>query len=161
MNTLVYMKPAKDGGKITIDASMLNAWEDQNSFVDRTIQNAKARGRRVIVISHIPPGPGAGWNKAAHKALAAILDKHEDSIMAVLMGDTNENLMRSIGNTVSMVVAGISTRAPNNPIFREFAVDEDLNEISDMTTYYNVISPLLLVCVLNESCHFTGHPAIE
>lgn len=101
------------------------------------MREASEKNRRVVIISHIPPGPEKGWLPEAEIALALVLQQHNNTLMALLVGDSNANEYRTIGNTVGMVVAGVSLRFPNNPVFRSLIVDPDANEIVGMKTYYN------------------------
>eukprot|EP00656_Telonema_subtile_P053080 TRINITY_DN756_c0_g1_i4.p1 TRINITY_DN756_c0_g1~~TRINITY_DN756_c0_g1_i4.p1 ORF type:complete len:510 (+),score=155.35 TRINITY_DN756_c0_g1_i4:132-1661(+) len=135
INTLL----CDDRRKINISMDMRTAWKDQNQWLDAELTRAAAAGRKAVIVSHVPPGPGQGWAHDAHLGFSQTITKHQKTIMSLLFGDMNQEVYRSIGGVVAMVVAGVSPRVPNNPVFREFEVDKITAELNDIRTFYNDI----------------------
>lgn len=119
----------------------------QFAWLNDTLWQLGAAGRKVLVVGHIPPcvdSFGARphlWHQDYLTALNGLLALHRETITALLFGHLHADEFRipvldgQVG--LPLLLAGSLTPLyKNNPSFRVVTVDDDTGELLDYEVYY-------------------------
>lgn len=150
LNTVInsHKFVVNDGSDPTKDRDQQMAW------LTAQLADAKAKGEKVYLAMHVPPGMDAYAGKpmwAKHKGKAKWLNQflglvaqYQSTIAGVLYGHTHMDEVRRLydakGNMTEAALCcpGVTPQHNNNAGFKTVEYDASSKELMDFTTYYTV-----------------------
>lgn len=125
----------------------------QFAFLESILEEAKTTGKKVMIISHIPPG--LWWPKIYsltekhNKRLVKLLAKYSGIIIGSYFGHNHMDQFMLVRDEVSaefiswvLATPAVNTWMGNgrNPAIRLIAIDSDSGDIRQLTQYYMKLS---------------------
>lgn len=157
LNTVIYSRKFQnvDGG------NQLDYGNEQMTWLNNQLTEAKAAGDKVYIAMHIPPGMDAygvthfgnyqyNWVKTKPKSTGSwnndflkVVSDHQSTITGILYGHTHMDELRRLYNPdgteiteVAISCPGVTPQHHNNPGFKMVSYDSTSKELLDFTTYH-------------------------
>ena len=160
LNTVIYAKHF-----LTVDGTHpIDDGNDQMNWLAAELKDSKAKGDKVYIAMHIPPGNDAykfgktpdnasmwvrpgGQNYTWENRFLALVDQYQSSIAGILFGHTHMDEIRRLYDSTGTHITAVAISAPgvtpqhdNNPGFKLVQYEKKTKDLLDCTTYYTLPS---------------------